>query len=222
MDNNKTNPFYMDNKYDAETNGLNAFHQCEIRENNIYMFKILTNIFNNNGKTNRISNNYRTQILSGKLIHSDKNVDNGVGEKLKALILALDKDPVARETFNNSAFSSVIKLLFTGRLYNDDKTGWAYYTPSDDCADVYKNKTALNVALACYRANREMVGFDLDKLISTIVTKNKKGAFIIKDTATTEQFNQMVEGMSKFITSLKQDPLFNKNFVIERDDQENE
>lgn len=221
MENNKTNPFYLDDTFVAETNGLRAFHQDKIRENNIYIFKILTNIYNNHGKANKISNSYRSQILSGKLLHSDKNVDNGAGEKLKALILALDEDPAARDIFNNSAFASVIKLLYTGRLYSDDKTGWAYYTPSDNCEDIYKNKSPLNVAFACYRTNKEMIGFDLNQLLSTIVVKGKDG-YVIKDNATTEQFNQMVEGMSKFITSLKKDPAFNKNFSLEKEDQENE
>ena len=214
MEEKQTNPFYYSNPLEAEASGFDPSQQEKIRENNIFVFKVLTNIVKNNGKTDNLSFNYKKQICSGKLIHSDSSVDNGAGRKLKALYDALNKSTKARDIFNKSALSSIVDMLCFGKLFNDDKTSWGNYVPTENLEEKFKDKDALYVALYYCRLNKDMVGFNLDKLISTLVSRDKSGSFVIKEETEGEEFNQLYDGMTKFITSLKENPNFKNNFVV--------
>ena len=98
----------------------------------MYFWNIIVKLIKSKGDTSVIAPNYRKQILSGKLLNSDNKIDNGTGEKLKALIIALDKEE-NRNKFCNSYFFTAARVLTTGQLDTEDKTEWSNYSKTENC-----------------------------------------------------------------------------------------
>ena len=96
------------------------------KENSVYIWKVLINIIDNEGKTDNIPASYLQQIMSGKLLHTTSPVDNEVGKKLKALIIALDK-PENREKFLKSYFCAALIVLRNGSKDSSSNETWINY-----------------------------------------------------------------------------------------------
>ena len=90
MEDIKNNPYYIDNNYPITE------HQKQLlKENNIYILTALSSIIKNKGETSSVRPAYKKKILSGKLYNPDNVLGlntNNLGEKLKALFIALDKE----------------------------------------------------------------------------------------------------------------------------------
>lgn len=107
MEDIKNNPYYIDNNYPITE------HQKQLlKENNIYILTALSSIIKNKGETSSVRPAYKKKILSGKLYNPDNVLGlntNNLGEKLKALFIALDKEE-NKKKFCNSYFNIAISL----------------------------------------------------------------------------------------------------------------
>lgn len=190
------------------------------KENSVYIWKILINIIDNQGKTDNLAANYLQQIMSGKLLHTvDKKVDNETGEKLKALIKLLDKEE-NREKFLKSYFCAALIVLRNGAEDAASNETWINYSPRPDSH--MQGKGALNSALISYKDdNRTSVGLAMDKYIDTIVRKNENGEYVLTNISATEG-DLLINAVSKTVDYMKDSEKFRYNFENKSlDDSEN-
>lgn len=203
------NPYYIDND-----SGLTKEQRIMIKENNYYLSFIFHTIILNEGKTDKLPPAYRKKILQGQLYYPDNKTgvnSNNLGEKLKALFIALDK-PENRELFRKSYVALALQTLITGKTIESEEN-WADYKSTPNCPSDLKNKKAIfQAAFACYRNDDHTpVGINMSKLIDSIVIKDEKGKYVLKDT-TAEQGDLMMQATAKQVNVMKNIPSFKDNF----------
>lgn len=210
---NRENPYYIG--LDDEkilTNYFSPIQRDKMRENTMYFWNIIVKLIKSKGDTSVIAPNYRKQILSGKLLNSDNKIDNGTGEKLKALIIALDKEE-NRNKFCNSYFFTAARVLTTGQLDTEDKTEWSNYSKTENCENDFVNRPVLNSALLCYkRDSRNMpIGINIDRFLDTIIKKDTNGNYIVSDT-NAEQGDLLAQAVLQHVNDMKNNVVFKRNF----------
>lgn len=213
----KNNPYYIDNNF-----ALSDRQKELLKENNIYIFTVLSSIVKNKGLTNSIRPAFKKKILSGKLYNSDNVLGlntNNLGEKLKALFIALDKEE-NRKKFCDSYFNIAISTITSGNNIENSDADWLNYSETPICSQELKGKSPLKAALVCYKDdNNVAVGLNMMKAIDTIIKKNKYGEYEIIDT-NAEQGDLLYEASCKLVSDLKSHEKFKEGFEnvkLERD-----
>lgn len=213
MEDIKNNPYYIDNNYPITE------HQKQLlKENNIYILTALSSIIKNKGETSSVRPAYKKKILSGKLYNPDNVLGlntNNLGEKLKALFIALDKEE-NKKKFCNSYFNIAISTITSGNNIENYDADWLNYSQATTCAQELKGKTPLQAALACYKEDPKMpVGLNMMTVIDTIIQKNKYGQYEIQD-ITAAQGDLLYKASCKQVEDLKSNKKFKESFRNEK------
>ena len=235
------NPYLFDKNF---TRTLTKEQFVAIKENNKDLFTLFFFIVVDDGDVARTKKLLPYAIYrfgSGKLLHSDKETGintNHLGEKVMFLLLQLEKDPEARNTFNNSFFASTLRRLYIGTNLNDDITNWNNYKIKDGLElPPNTNHTALIASFSFYTKEAPEIGLDLSKMIDTIIVTDEAGNYKLKPTTDIAAAFPMYEAVTEQTRLLKNTPSFkyyfekeekkennseNKNNSSENDDEENE
>lgn len=191
---------FLKSREELKAVGSTAFKRT--KENIIYIWKILINILDNNGKTDNLSAPYKQQILSGKLLNTlDPKRDNETAEKLKALFLALDI-PENREKFLKSYFCAALIVLRNGSKDVNSNETWVNYKPKYE--QNLKYKGALNSALIEFK-DEEWVGdtlFDMSAYLDTIIKKDGNEKFVLTNISAHEG-ETLIEAVEHNLKDLK-------------------
>lgn len=209
------NPFYISQE-ECARRGYTQQQVKMLKENNQYWWRIVSKLILTKGDTRIIKPAYRRQILSGELYNSDKKLGidtNGLGEKLKALFIALD-DKDNREKFLNSYFYTACYNMASGTANSSDITEkWANFAPSANCEDCFKGREAIDSALTIYKGDvNSPIGIDISKFIDSIVKKDEDGRYNIVDTTAAEG-EKLCNAVNQHVKDLKASDRFKKNFV---------
>lgn len=204
------NPYFIEND-----NNYTPTQKKYMKENNIYIFTILSHLIKYNGETKTLSSAYKKRILSTLLYHPDIKTGldtNKLGEKLKALIIAMDK-PENREKFCNSYFYAAMSTLTTGATQaGNENQEWAKYQKTSRCPFEFKNKTPLSASLDCYKEDPSMpVGLNMMTFIDEIIQKDEFGKYKVIDT-TAEKGDLMCQAVIEQVKSLKSNEKFKQSF----------
>ncbi len=211
------NPFLFDKDF-AQKRNLTKDQILYIKNNNINIYTLLSNIFAKKGDLSTakaILPQHIMQALSGELHYTDNETGydtNDLGGKFKFLLLELDKNPKAREIFNNSYFTKSLKALFVGNAWKAEKTSWSNYKMRErvDLPNyVTPNDTAIVGALNIYLYNGDEIGIDMSKVIDTIVGVDKDGKYCLKPVDDLETINYLSSAVTEQTRILKSSPIFN-------------
>lgn len=202
-----SNPFITQNNFGTKRQ----------RENSVYIWKVLINIFRHNGSTEELSAEYKTQIMSGKLYNTTKKEDDEAAAKLKALVKALDKDE-NKQKFLKSYFCAAIQVLNNGSKDPNSNEIWTNYSLKKDS---HMQGSVLNNALISYKDDSSAeLGIDMNKFLSTIIRKNESGIYEIID-ITAEEGDKLIAAVAKTVNIMKKSEKFRCNFENLSLDQEN-
>lgn len=211
------NPFLFDKDF-AKKENLTKNQILYIKNNNIIIYTLLSNIFVKKGELSQakaILPEHIMQALSGELRYTDSDTGyntNDLGGKFKFLLLELDKNPKAREIFNNSYFTKSLKSLFIGNAWKGSKTSWSKYKMKDDAKlpeYVAPTDSAIVGALNIYLYNGEEIGIDMSKVIDTIIGVDKDGKYCLKPVDDLETINYLSSAVTEQTRILKTSPIFN-------------
>ena len=187
----------------------------KIKENSVYIWKTLINIFDNDGRTDNLAKEYFQQIMSGKLLHTVLKTDSKTAAKLKALVLALD-DPENRKKFMNSRLCSAISVFRNGAAENLSTSLWSNYKPT---AQNTSFKSAINTALISYKDDpKAQIGLNMGALLDTII-KEENGQYVLTNISAHDA-DELIRTIEDCIREMRQTEKFAANFQRE-DDQEN-
>ena len=189
------------------------------RENSVYIWKVLINIIDNNGKTDNLSANYKQQIMSGKLLNTTCQRDNEVGAKLKALVIALDK-PENREEFLKSYFCAALIVLRNGAKDVNSLDTWVNYSARPESH--MQGKGILNSALISYKDdNHAKLGLDMNAYLNTIIKREPNGNYALTNISAAEG-DMLISAVDQTVTIMKESEKFRSNFENKHlDDSEN-
>lgn len=187
------------------------------RENSVYIWKILINILKHEGSTKNLPADYKSQIMSGKLYNTTSPEDDKMAAKLKALILALDKDE-NKQKFLKSYFCAALTVLVNGsKDINSDET-WTNYMPSRNS---HMQGSALNNALISYKDDNSVsLGVDMNKYLDTIIQKKQTGVYEMVDISA-EEGDQLIEAVAETVYFMKKSEKFRTNFEKKYQEEEN-
>ncbi len=211
------NPFLFDKDF-AKKENLSKNQILYIKNNNIIIYTLLSNIFAKKGELSQAKAalpEHIMQALSGELRYTDSDTGyntNDLGGKFKFLLLELDKNPKAREIFNNSYFTKSLKSLFIGNAWKGCKTSWANYKMKDHVKlpeYVAPSDSAIVGALNIYLYNGEEIGIDMSKVIDTIVGVDKDGKYCLNPVDDLETINYLSSAVTEQTRILKVSPIFN-------------
>ena len=189
-----------------------------VKENFVYIWKILINIYDNNGKTDNLPAQFLQRIMSGKLVYNVKKTDHEVAEKLKNLVIALDKQE-NRDKFMKSFFAAGILTLRKGDKDIDSQETWNHYAPINPNE---KNGVALNNALNSYKDDPNMkTGIDMNKYFDTIIEKDLAGKYQLKNISAAEG-SVLLDAIQANIGYMKNSFRFTRDFRKKHKENEEE
>jgi hypothetical protein len=179
------------------------------KENTVYIWKILVNVFDNDGKTDDLPAEYLQQIMSENLINNTSKADKEIGKKLKALIISLDSKE-NREKFMKSWFAAAISAFRTGDINGTTSNEkWVDYSPVDPSF----NKGALNTALISYKDSATNLCFNMNTFFDTIIEKNN-GKYQLKNISAIEG-NFLLQETQRLLDTIKQTSKFKSYYKLD-------
>ena len=206
------------NKYYIKDNaGLTGEKLANMKKNNYYVYRALTNIYKSVEDNNpKIGGPFRSALLAGELQRSDTQTGfntNNLGAKLKYLVASLN-DPASVAKFKKSfLYQNILEPMSCGTQAEVDDQ-WLNFKHTNGYDPAFKNKSSLDAALICQRDDMTApFGLDFSKLIDTFVQTDRNGNYYLEDKYTIEEEIAGDEAMHAQLKSLKSNERFKASYL---------